>query len=487
MNLHYLKMARRAMSRHPGLSLINVLGLSIGIASCLLIYGYVSNELSYDTYHPKADRIARVTSVLHSAESDLTLATSPVQLAGWLLRDCPELEGATRIQPATFVIRKVSGEVLAAKDFCYSEQSVFDLFFFSFVEGAAAGALAAPNSIVLTRSAATQYLGSGPALGKVLICNNIPYRVTAVIADRPVNSDIPINALVSKDYTAITYLSDDDFELYTFLLFRMEMDLRRFNVRLPGLIGPHMQPELDQAALKEYTFKFEAEALADVHFSKGKLEDTPKGNRAFDSVFSVLAGFILLIALLNYINLSTARAAERAKEVGVRKAIGAGRGQLVRQFLGESAVLMVIAWLVAFGLVAGAIPLFNRVLSTNLSPGGWRMGLLLALVFPLVTFLSGGYPALVLSRFSPVKALKGIAERDSMGVGLRKVLTLVQFVIALAMLAGTAVLYSQMRFVEHTDTGVDRAQVICIPIPNDSVSRSGAVPFFPGVAAGGRY
>jgi putative ABC transport system permease protein len=471
-----LKTAARGLFRQKRFSLINILGLSLGLAACLLISLYVHYELSYDVYNDKASRIVRVTTVVHTPESDLHIAGSPGPLAAAMLRDCPDVAAAVRIDPAKFNLR-LGGETVAAKDFYYSDQAVFAVFSFTFLEGSEAAALSQPHSIVLTRSAATMYFGKGPALGKTLVCNGETCRVTAVIADRPANSDLPINALVYKDRSAATTWMDD-VDGYSFLLFRKTPDIRGLNHRLPGLTHRYTQPELDRAGLKGYSFDFEAEKLADVHFSRGKLEDTPKGNRQFLTIFSWLAVFILLIALLNYINLATAKAVERAKEVAVRKVVGARPGRLVRQFLMESAFLIAIAWVLSFGLVLAALPVFNRLLDTGIAFNDWRIMLFPVLLFPLTTVLAGGYPAFVLSRFSPLKALKGYAESANKGVGLRKIFTVVQFVIALAMLSGTIVIYRQMRFIAHQDLGADRIGITCINIPPDSVAHAAAPAFF---------
>ena len=477
MLLNYLKIAWRNLLRHKTLSIINILGLAIGISACLLIYLYVHNELSYDAYNPNAARIARVTSILHSPESDLALATSPRPLGPTLLQDYPEVEATVRIEPANIVIRQ-GKEVLSAEDFFYSEPSIFSIFFFNFLQGSPATALSAPNSIVLTRSAAKKYFGQGPALGQTLICDNKNFRVTAIIADRPANSDLTIDALLSKDYRSATNWADDDFETYTFVLFRQQPDLRKFDRRIAGLGPKYIQPELDRQGAKDYNFRFGSEALTDVHFSKGKLIDTPKGDRQFNRIFSALAAFILVIALLNYINLSTARAAERMKEVGIRKVIGARLGQLIRQFLGESFFLVTIAWLIAIGLVEISLPFFNRIIQTRLVFSGWQVVLLPAILIPLTTVLAGGYPAFILSRFLPIKSLKANFSSQAKGAFLRKTLTVVQFIIALAMLAGTVISYSQMQFIAHRDLGADRSQIVCMPIPTDSITRAAAPAFF---------
>jgi putative ABC transport system permease protein len=393
-----------------------------------------------------------------------------------LLRDCPEIEAAVRLEGGDFRLRD-KGEIVNARDFYYSEPSLFSIFSFSFLEGSAAGALDAPYSILLTRSTAKHYFGDAPALGKTLLINGETYRVTAVIRDRPANTDLPINALLSKRYPAKPIWTDLDVAVYTFLLFHGRPDLRRFNSRLPGITNKYTQAELDREGISEYHFNFAGERLSDVHFSKDKLEDSVKGNRPFLTLFGILAVFILIIALLNYINLSTATAVERSREVGVRKVIGAGPGRLIRQFLLESTFLVGIAWVIAILLVVLAMPFFNRLLSVQLAFGGGATLLLLFLLFPLTALLAGGYPAFVLSRFSPLKALRGHSEKETRGVGLRRLLTVAQFVIALIMLAGTIAIHRQMQYVEHKDLGADRSGVLCIRIPVDSVAQSDAPAF----------
>ena len=461
--LHHLKLTARRLLRHGSFSGINILGLSIGIAACLLIYLYVHNELTYDGYNLKKDRIARVTSIFHSPESETVLAITPIPLAGALVRDFPEVESTVRIEP-TEVIMRQGKELFKEEDCCFSEQSVFSIFSFTFLEGTATGALTMPGSIVLTRSFEKKYFGNAPALGKSLLCDGKTYKVTAVIADRPANSDLLIRALLYKDFPKSTDWVSDDFTTYTYVLFKKKPDMKRFVSRLP-LFEKYSQPQLEAQGAKGYRLSFEAEMLRDLHFSTGKLADSSKGNRQFNAIFSVLAIFILLIALLNYINLSTTKAIERAKEVGVRKVIGARPFQLMRQFLGESFLLIVIALLLAVGLTAAGIPFFNRSLDTHLSFGGWNTVLFLLLLLPVIAIGGGLYPAFVLSGFQPIKVLKGTAYGKNRGTALRKILMVIQFIIALAMLTGTAVIHSQMSYIAHKDLGIDRSQVVSIPLP----------------------
>jgi putative ABC transport system permease protein len=465
---NYFRTTFRHFLRHKSFFLINILGLSIGIAACLLIYGHVHHQGGFDSYHPKADRIARVTLVFHAPESDLVFATTMAPLAGALVRDCPQVENAVRIQTGELSVGKGTNS-FAEANFVYSEQSVFSIFYFNFLEGTAAGALSTPNSIVLTKSMARKYFGDSAALGKTLRCDKITYRVTAVIADRPSNSDLKMDALVWKDFQHINGWMENDFEVYTFVLFRGQPDLTALKKQMAVLSSTYVQPELEKMEARQYKVIFDAELLADVHFSKGKLVDTPKGNRLFNTIFSMLAVFILLVALLNYVNLSTARAEERAREVAIRKVAGARPLQLMGQFIGESFFLMAIAWLLGIIMTRAAVPFFNRILSTDISFGGIRSLLLLVLLIPLTALLAGAWPAFVLSGFPPVKVLKGLAVR-SKGIGLRKVLTVVQFIIALTMLTGTVVIYRQMHYILHKDLGADRSQVVSLGIPRDSIS-----------------
>ena len=482
MRIPTFRSSLRQIFRQKSLTAINILGLSTGIAACILIYGYVHNQLTYDAWNRRAGDIARVTTILHAPESNMAFATSPSPLAAVLQRDIPGIEATTRIEPTEVLVRE-AGEYHKSDNFCYSEPSVFTVFTFTFLEGTPANALSAPGSIVLTRSMEKRYFGKEPALGRTMICNDKPWRVTAVVADRPPNTDIPINALLSKDYSPATAWMDD-FQVFTFVLFRQKPDLRRFAAKLPALTR-YSRRELDSAGASGYSLAFEVESLTDIHFSKGKLQDNPKGNRAFNTIFSWLAALVLLLALLNYINLSTARATERAKEVGVRKAIGAGPGQLIRQFLGESFLLVTIAWLLAIVLVAVGAPLFNRLLSTHLALMDTAALGFLAALFPLTGLLAGAWPAFVLSRFDPVDTLKGtLSHRVAPGrpggiraFGLRRVLTGIQFVIALAMLAGTAVIYSQMQYVRRKDPGMDRTNIVCINLPTDSLERKADTAF----------
>jgi putative ABC transport system permease protein len=370
----------------------------------------------------------------------------------------------------------LNNDYFREEDFYWTDQTVFTVFSFDALEGTLKGALDRPNSIVITSRIAKKYFGNGSPIGKMMLCNNENRLVTAVIKDRPANSDIKIDALLSHDYSTVSEWLDG-FSAYTYVLFNKKTDAKTFEKKLIGLSKKYVQPELDREGAANYKTEFLVEPLSDVHFSQGKHDDTPKGNRQYNYVFSILAVFILFIALLNYINLSTAKATERAKEVGIRKVSGALPIQLIRQFLFESFFLITIAWLASFVLLYFAVPFLNKLLQTTLTIQWGYVILFTGIVFIVTLLLAGLYPAFVLSSFQPVKVLKGKWRNTGKGILLRKTITVTQFVIAAALIMGATVIYNQMRFIEKKDLGYTRDQLMNIYLPRDS-SNLGAVTAF---------
>ena len=473
---NYLKIAWRNLLRHKSFSLINILGLSAGIAACIVIFLYVQYELTYDRQNTKADRIARVVSTLRApGTTDMEFGTAPYLTADALKRDFPEIGFTARLEPKPTVV-KHNGELINEKGFYQTDQQVFSVFDYTFLEGTVTGALQQPGSVVLTASTAWKYFGKVSALGKTIICDGEPKTVTGVIINPPGNSDIQFTALLYTDYSKKTVWLDD-FPVYTFILFNHRPDLKGFERKMKRVADKYCQPELDKAGATGYAVNFFLEALTDIHFSKGKMVDTPKGNKQFNYVFSLLAVFILVIALLNYINLSTARATERAKEVGVRKVNGARPFQLIRQFLFESFLLITISWTIAFAMVLIVLPYFNTLLTVQLHLSWQGSALFLLCIFVVTILLAGLYPAFVLSRFRPVEILKGKWRYSSKGILLRKMLTTAQFVITAALITGTIVIYHQVKYVENKDTGFVKDQVTTIHLGNDSVTQRSATAF----------
>ena len=471
---NYLKIAWRNLLKHKIFSGINILGLSIGIAACIIIFIYVRFELTYDQYNRNADRIARVASTIKAPESDFMIASSPTALADALKQNFPEGVTAVRLDNAAQAV-KCNNEVFKEEEFYRTDADIFSVFSFDFIEGNGAAALQEPQSIVLTQSVAKKYFGNTPPLGKTLVCNGKPLLVTGVVKDRPANSDIHIDALLSADFSATA--TWDDFDLYTYVLFKQNADLKNFEKRLAELAKNNIDPLLNTDGSAGYSAKMEVELLSDVHFSQGKLMDTPKGNKQSNYIFALLAVFILMIAILNYINLSTARSFERAKEVGIRKVSGAGKFQLVRQFLFESFLLVTGALLLSVVLVKATLPFLNTLLQTRLSVDPVAATILVAVIFVTTLLLAGLYPAFVLSGFNPVSVLKGSWRFSIKAVWLRKSITIAQFTIAIVLIVGTIVIHQQMKFIREKDLGFSKDQLLNIFLPRDSVYQ-GAVKAF---------
>lgn len=463
---NYLKIAWRNLLKHKTFSGINILGLSIGIAACIIIFIYVHFELTYDRYNRNADRIARITSTIKAPESDFMLATCPNALADALKHDFPEVASAVRLDHVAQAVKFNDG-VFKEEDFYRTDADIFSVFSFDFIEGNSAAALQKPQSIVLTQSIAKKYFGETSPLGKPLVCNGAPLLVTGVVKDRPANSDIHIDALLSADFSATA--TWDDFDLYTYVLFKQNANLKNFEKKLTDLAKKNIDPLLNTDGSAGYSAKMEIEPLSDVHFSQGKLMDTPKGNKQSNYIFALLAVFILMIAILNYINLSTARSFERAKEVGIRKVSGAGKFQLVRQFLFESFLLVTGALLLSVVLVQVSLPFLNMLLQAKLSVDPVAATILIAVIFVTTLLLAGLYPAFVLSGFNPVSVLKGSWRFSIKGVWLRKAITVAQFTIAAVLIVGTIVIHQQMKFIREKDLGFSKDQLLNVFLPRDSV------------------
>jgi putative ABC transport system permease protein len=335
----YLKIAWRNLIRHKSFSFINIGGLSIGIAACMLISLYVHYQLSYDAYHTKKDRIVRITNLMHTPENDnVNMALSPALLASTLNHNYPGVEAVVRFEP-TAAVMKVNNKLFKEDNVYKTDVNIFSVFTYKFAEGSADQALNDPHSMVITKSLAVKYFGNGNAIGQNIACNNQLYHVSAVLEDLPENSDLRINALIPGDYSKVTTWLADNFSVYTYVLFEQKPDFKSFEKKLAKISKTDIQPELNKIGAVKYSMKFNMEFLSDIHFNADKLGDTAKGDKQLVYIFSILSIVILIIALLNYINLSTARAAERAKEVGVRKVNGAIQSSLVGQFLFESCFL----------------------------------------------------------------------------------------------------------------------------------------------------
>ncbi len=470
---NYLTVAFRNLFRQKVYSFINISGLAIGIATCVLILSFVRFELSYDTYHEKADQIYRVAHDRIAADGQvLSTATSQQPLASALRAEFPEVIQAVRFVRGGTVISHENNRF--QEQLLFGDASALDVFDFPMIEGDRHTALQAPYSVVLTEKVARKYFGTKDPMGKVLTFTRPVvqhhYTVTGIIREIPRNSHFRFDILASyaslhEDGTSAilkNWLSNP--LLYTYLLLPQGYSPYELENKFPALVKKYMGEEL---ATRGMGVRFFLQPIKRIHlYSHLSHEIEPNSDIMHVYIFAALACFVLLIACINFMNLSTARSAARAKEVGIRKVVGAYRLQLIRQFIGESALLAFIALLFAVSLVELSLPFFNSLIGQQLVVEYSSISAILGLAgVTLVTgIVAGSYPAFFLSAFQPVTVLKGSRHAGLQTSRIRQLLVVIQFAISIALITGTSVIYTQMSYVKNKDLEFERAQVISMPL-----------------------
>ncbi|MBC7920370.1 MAG: ABC transporter permease, partial [Ferruginibacter sp.] len=468
---NYLLTAWRNLKRHKVFSLINILGLAIGMAACLLIFRYVRDELNYDQFHEKADRIYRVTVRLKTAGSDDGIAAAGIDVGPSLKQDYPEIVEAVRFKSVPVATVKKGNQLFNEKDIYRVDNRVFEVFSYPMRMGNPATALAKPNSVVLTERLAKKYFGKENALGKLLQLDGQPHLVTGILRDLPSNTDLKFTALLSLKTTRAEEEDWLDPSYYTFLLFRSKRQAESFHGKLIQFDKQHYLSRIRALGIN-FRIEHRIQPLTQVHFSEGLHDDTPKGNRSYLAVFSLTAVFILLVACINYVNLFMAQSTRRHKEVGIRKVVGASKKQLLTQFIGESTLLTIVSTGLALTLVQLINPAFNRFTEktfTLLAVPGWDIigGIGIVVCLALVT---GSYPAWYLSSVEPVSALKGKRALSGKPL-LRELLVVLQFTISATLMVGTLVVYWQMDYLRTKNLGFSKEQTLVVGIPGDELVR----------------
>ena len=455
---NYLTIALRSLKRRAGYTLINVAGLGVGLACCLLIALFVREELSYDRFHEHADRIVRVASDW----GDFSVPSTNWPFVQALRADYPDLEITTLLRYGGAVRR--GEQQFREPEIFYADPALFDVFSFELEEGDPADALAEPYTAVLSQTAAQKYFGDADPLGETLtLYGGVDVTVTGVLAPLGGPSHVHPDFVVSwETLDALGYLSQFGWgsnSVYTYVLLPEAMEAATLEAALPGLIERHAGEDWNGATL-------ELQPLTSIHLhSHHNAELEANGRAATVWLFGAIALFILLLACVNFTNLATARSVERAKEVGVRKSVGAQRGQLARQFLTEALLLAGLALVLALVLVSLALPLFRTLADRALvvDAGTAVPAVLAALgLAAAVGLLAGSYPALVLSGFRPADVLKGTFATSGRGVLLRRGLVVFQFAITVVLLVGTFVVYDQLAFLRSASLGFDEARVLSV-------------------------
>jgi putative ABC transport system permease protein len=469
---NYCKTAWRNLVKNKIFSFVNIAGLTIGLTCCLLIALYIQHELSFDKFEAKGNRIARVImqySFNGSSESNEGNYTS-VRVAAVFPKTFPEVESAIKMTEYNRVVR-YDDKMFDEKNFMYADSSFFDIFSFRLLSGNIHDALSAPYDVILTESTAKKYFGNSDPVNKTLHVgndNNL-YHVTGVMQDCPSNSQIQFDLLASFSSLGITADYTDtywDANYTTYLLLRNKNAIGPLQAKLPAFMKKEMEG-------KGATVNFRLEPFNKIHLYSPYNSFVPNNSITYIYILAAVALLILIIACFTYVNLSTARSLERAREVGVRKVIGALKNQLFWQFISESVLISLMAVLLSLFLSALLLPSFN-----NLSSQQLQAQALFSLPFILfsisvaiiISFLAGIYPALILTKFQPVKVLKGAFRNTASGQLLRKSLIVFQFAISVFLIVSTFIVQQQLYFIQHIKLGYDRDHVVVLPIDDKMVN-----------------
>ena len=466
---NYLKTALRNLYKYRGFSFINLLGLAVGMACCVLILLYVQDELSFDRYHEHADRIYRVTREWFNEDgtSSLHLGHVAPPIAPLLVNDFPDIQEAVRIQTPGRMLCSREDKHFIEEDIIFADENLFSLFSFTLRAGDPATALRDPFSVLLTPETARRYFGDADPLGQTLkFANRVDAKITGVVEPAPANSHFHFDIVGSLSTLRKLY-GQREFENWgsnnyaTYLLLPEGYDMARLAAQIPAFLDRHRGENAHRANALHF------QRLTDIHLrSHLDSEIEANGDITYVYVFSAVALFVLLIACINFMNLSTARSSVRAREVGLRKVVGAQRGHLIRQFLGESVLLAFFSLLLCVAVVKLVLPPFsrfvNRTLTLNpLQDPGLLLGLLGLTI--LVGLVAGSYPALYLSGFQPSGVLKGIRGSARRGSRFRTVLVVFQFSVTIVLLVSVSVVYRQLHFSRSKSLGFQQEQIVVLP------------------------
>ena len=465
------KVALRNIGKDRIYSVLNILGLTLGITCSLFLFLYLLDELSYDQFHPKKDRIYRVVTHLTETDNQFTWPSGQIPLAQELEENYADVEHAIRfIGAGRELFENDTRDVrFYEEEFYYVDSSIFNVFNFPLVAGDPATALLAPNTAVVTQSTAEKYFGDEDPIGQSFRNGDDTYKITGLIEDVPSNSHLEFDALLSRATLPDELGGWGGWGVPTYLLLREGASLTDGEQALADVNQKQVVP-----IFKDYgvTIDYWLQPLPNVHLQSNFSDSDESGDMSYIYIFTAVAFFILIIASINYMNLATARATRRAKEVGVRKTMGSFRGQLIRQFLTESVLLTFIALFISILLALALLPFFNQLagkeikilflLQPKILAGFIGMAL-------LVGIAGGSYPAFYLSRFNPALVLKGNVTRGTGNALLRKVLVVTQFAISIAMLICTWVVYDQLEYLQDKDLGFEQDQVLTVTMPDSTI------------------
>ncbi len=477
---NYLKTAVRNLSKNKFYTSINIIGLAAGLATCLLIFLYVADELSYDKYNINRDRIYRVNNEIKFNGNYINLAQAPALMGSAMMREMPQVEQYTRMSwYGNFLVKK-GAENIQERRVGYADSTLFDVFTLPAISGDAKTALKDYHSLVINETIAKKYFNSTDVVGKTMLINDTAnYKIMAVIKDIPkqshFNFDFFIPMMENRGSNEDNWLSEN---YTTYILLRKNTDVKKAEAQLNPLMDKHIGPQLQSMvnmSLSDFKksggyIHADFTPLTAIHLHSNKTAELDaNGNAEYVYIFSGIALMILLIACVNFMNLSTARSSNRAKEVGVRKVLGSLRKNLIQQFLTESFLISFIALALAILIAWLLLPYFNQLAGKDIQSATLvqpYMLLSLIVLVLIVGLLAGSYPAFFLSSFQPIDVLKGKLAGGFKRSWMRNSLVVFQFVISIVLIFGTIVIYNQLDYIHNKDVGFNRNQVITIDHTN---------------------
>jgi len=457
---NYLKIAWRNLFKHKGYTFINIIGLAVGIAVCTLIFKYVHYELSYDTFHKKANRTYRLTMDLNKSH----IALTPSLLLPTMTKKYPAVKTGVRLYPAAnyspFAVR-YKNKVFGERRFAYADSTFFDVFSFKLLKGNPETALVRPNTVVITKAMAKKYFGDKNPMGKTLTINNSrKFEVTGVMANMPDNSHFQMDFIASlitrSSWSQLTDTKMQGAQFYTYIVLNNPRARAKVHDKINQFLSSRLPDRLKASV--------GLQPLTDIHlYSNLEAEIQPQSDIMYVWAASAIALLILIIACINYMNLATARSARRSQEVGIRKVLGSDRKRLIAQFYGESALITFLAIICSILLIELFNPWFNQLVGEQLDvafTSPMILGLFLGIGL-IITLLAGSYPALMLSSFRPAAVLEG-SRTQNRNSFLRKGLVIFQFAVSIVLIIGTLVIYRQVQFMQHKKLGYQKKNVLVL-------------------------
>jgi len=474
---NHFKTAWRNLMKYKFISFINLFGLTIGLTCCLLILTYILNELSYDKYNKNADNIYRVTRTFYNGNGEATLKLSTVSppFGYYFPTDFPEIQKMTRLLNYGTVPLRYKDKLINEQNVYFADENLFDVFTVDVVKGNPKTVLNDPFSVMLSEETAKKYFGNEDPVNKVIRANNqFDIKVSGVFRAFPSNAHMHPNMLVSFNTLRDSAVYGEEGlrtnwgnnSFFTYLLLPPHYNIESMKAKFPAFLDKHMEGQYGPNKPSKFT-TLDLQKLTDIHlYSHTDYEAEPNGDIKRVYVFSAIALFVLLIACINYMNLSTARSALRAREIGIRKVVGARRKGLVFQFLSESILLTWAAIIIAFVLLYLTLPWLNKVSGQQLSVSillKWQVLVPLFASPFVVGFISGIYPALFMSSLQPVQTLKGLFKVGGTNISFRKVLVVAQFAISIILIITTVIVFQQLHYMQNASLGYDKEHIVTMP------------------------